>query len=386
MFYYMKKLLEKGWVKYKLYFFIICVAILAIYFYGKIDYTKEEFRNWDSHQYVKMAKAVPKIDDTIPRPFSFRLLGPYLIGLLTDQYEIGFYIFNVMASIFFIIIFLEFLCYFKIRRSIASIIIIFYILNKHFFGFTSWNFFHINDVLMNIIFIILFWSLLEGRWVIYTVALLLGSVTREPFLIIIPVTFFYLIENKKFRKHALRLILYILPAIICFLLIRIYITPTSGLMLSDAFYRFSDKIFNMRGLFKFFINPFVPLSLIPIIYYEKTILFFKEHKYMILYVILVFFSALFGSNYERLAHPSFIVFYLLIAVIIQESNLNKKRIITTLLIFTYLSSLHYLIGRFKLPDRNTTIILSGGSFILVTIVIFIYRMIMNRKLPTIIEA
>ncbi len=373
-------------MRYKPYFIIICIAIFAIYFYGTIDYTKEEFRNWDSHQYVKMAKAAPNIDLTIPRPFSFRLLGPYLIGLLTTQYEIGFYIFNVIASFFFIILFFEFLCYFKIRRSIASIIIIFYILNKHFYGFTSWNYFHVNDVLMNIIFIILFWSMLERRWVMYTVALLLGSVTREPFLIMIPVTFFYLIENKELKKHKMWFILYILPAVICFLLVRIYITPASGLVLKDAFYRFSDKIFNMRGLFKFFVNPFVPLSMIPIIYYDKTILFFKEHKYMILYVIMVFFSALFGSNYERLAHPAFIVFYLLIAVIIQASNLNKRWIIITFLIFAYLSSLHYLIGRFKLPDRNTTIILSGGSFILVTILTFTHRMIENRRLSTTIEA
>jgi hypothetical protein len=60
------------------------------------------------------------------------------------------------------------------------------------------------------------------------------------------------------------------------------------------------------------INSFVPMSLVPLVYWRQTARFALENKFMVVLVVLVFFSTWFSGSSERLMSPASVVFYLLI--------------------------------------------------------------------------
>lgn len=82
---------------------LFIIAIIMVILYGQIDYTAEPFSSWDLAPYRKIALASPGISPTIEQPFAYRLLGPYLVGLLPVPDPIGFYAFAVALSIFLVI-------------------------------------------------------------------------------------------------------------------------------------------------------------------------------------------------------------------------------------------------------------------------------------------
>ena len=89
--------IEQKNIKYVL---IIClVSFIMIFLYGKIDYESERFSDLDLHAYRAIAEASPKISTNIKQPFVYRLLGPYLVGLLPIKNATGFYIFSIILSI-----------------------------------------------------------------------------------------------------------------------------------------------------------------------------------------------------------------------------------------------------------------------------------------------
>jgi hypothetical protein len=61
---------------------LLAAAAVMIYLYGNIDYTVEPFRDMDLRYYRQMAQASPHLAEGVPPPFAFRLLGPWVVGLL----------------------------------------------------------------------------------------------------------------------------------------------------------------------------------------------------------------------------------------------------------------------------------------------------------------
>jgi predicted PurR-regulated permease PerM len=90
-------------------------------------------------------------------------------------------------------------------------------------------------------------------------------------------------------------------------------------------------------------------------------------------MLLVFISTLFGSDNERLMAPAFVVFYLLIAHIIQDYFYPHKNILFILIACAFLASFHRTIGRYPLPGINIMIILSLSSLLIVTIASYIFK-------------
>ena len=132
------------------------------------------------------------------------------------------------------------------------------------------------------------------------------------------------------------------------------------------------KLFRMRGIYHQFINPFVPLTMIPFIYFKETFRFFRDRLHLLAYLVLIFICSLFGENNERLVHPGFIVFFYLLASII-GTRIESRPMRALILIVAFLGSLHYLIARYPLPSRDLTIIASGGGAVLLTLVLIWYK-------------
>ena len=346
---------------------IMAAAAVMLVLYGRIDYARDLFAPWDLHRYRAIALASPRIDTSVPRPFIFRPLGPFFAGLLPLGIDASFYLLNVIASLGLVTLLYRFMRRLGSRPAIAAAATMLYIFNKHFFGFTSWNYFHINDLLTNIFIIAMFWSMLEGRWPLFAVAMLFASLSRETFLLMIPTAAVYLFEGGRFRREWRGLLGAVLPALAAFAALRLLVQPEGGMTLLEAFATFSEKVKRFHGLYYLLVNPFVPLTIVPLVFIGSSAAFFRGRRHMLVYLGLVVFAALFGSNNERLLNPAFIVFYPLIAVILEERILPDRFLFWAIMAGGFLSSLHYLVARYPLPGREWTVLLSGGSAVLITL-------------------
>jgi hypothetical protein len=342
-------------------------AAAMLYLYGRIDYTR------DLHKYRAIGIASPSIDPLVPRPFIYRALGPFIAGVMPFDIDTSFYILNSVCSLALAFLMFRFIRHIGFGPPLAAAATTLYIFNKHFFGFTSWNYFHTNDVLMNIFIIWMFWSMLERRWLAFALAMALASVTRETFLIMIPTVFVYLRECRERGTVYARASLAMLPGIALFVIFRGLVHAEGGPTLIGAFLLYSEKVTRAYGIYYLFVNPFVPLTVLPLVFASETARFFRGRKYLLVYFALVFFAALFGTNNERLLNPAFIVFYALIAFIMRERIVRSRFLLWVVMTGGFLSSLHYLVARYPLPSRGWTILFSGGSAAAITIILAAYK-------------
>lgn len=353
---------------------VILVSILIILCYGKIDYTAEKHRDMDLKYYRAIAAASPGIDESVPRPFSRRILGPYIAGLTRLPQETSFYILNFLSSLSLLAVLYLFLCNSGIRPGIAFLSTIFFALNKHLFGSSVWNYYQLKDTLSFLCVVSFFFALQKSAWKTLCVLLFLGVLAAELPIILIPVFIIYLAEKKLLKKNWLRALAVILPAVLAFFALRIIIPAVGGFNLIEAFTQYAKKIQYPMVWYGLFINPFIPLTFLPFIYWEDTVRFFSRRLYALAYLTLVFVSALFGSNNERLMAPAFVIYFFLIAKIIQARIASRRILLFVLAFFCLLSFFHHEIAKFTLPDRSITVIFSGGSLVIVSLLFFTLRM------------
>jgi hypothetical protein len=363
----------------------VCLLVLALvtvtmlFFYGRIDYTNAAFKDWDSLIYLDMASASPHLDPDAPRPFAFRLLGPYLVGLIPGSTENAFLAADLVLSFLLVYLMYRFLRYFGLRPPFACLATTLYIFNKHFFGFASWNYFHVNDVIAIILLIVLFWSMMQSRWLIFAAALCLGVATRETALIMIPVGLLYLAERRHLVREGGKFVAAIVPALALFAAIRLLIHPTAGPTLVQAVSTHWTKITSIERMYHVLVNPFVPLAFMPVVFFRRTFAFLRGRIHLLAFFVLVAGTTFFGHNNERLLNPASLVFYPLVGFILQDCVWPNRGMIALVVAGGYLSSLHWLVARYPLPSRDATAVLSGGSLVVITAALAVFQIVRMRK-------
>ena len=351
---------------------LVCLGMLFLY--GTIDYTVYPFSHWDLRSYRRMARAAPHLAEDVPRPFAYRILGPYVVGLLPMSESLGFRLLTLVVGFSLIPLFYFLLCERGVSACPAACAVALFVWNKQLFGFAVWNFFQVNDTLSLLCLVLLFWVLWRERWVAFAIVLFLGAFTRETALLMVPTAFVYLLERGRWQEKGRALLLAVIPGVAAFLFLRWLIQPAAGRGLLDAFLLHADKVTSVETWFRLLINPFIPLSLIPLVFVEQTVSFVRQNKHMALFFLLVLAGTLFGGNNERLMAPAFVVFYLLIAEILQGEFQGAKGMLAVILVCGFLSSLHHRTARFPLSQRYLTVILSMGSLGIVTAVGVLVRL------------
>src|SRR5271169_6831908 len=236
------------------------VTIVVLYTYGRIDYQNPDYSTWELHDYRAMAQASPGFTESVRQPFIYRILGPYLCGILPMSTNDSFLFLSASAALALSLLFYFYLCYATIKPSIAALTTILFVLNKYLFGFPVWNYFHLDDILSQIEIVILIWTMMSRRWRWFGVVLLIGSLTRETPLIMIPVAFVFA-RDKKFLNESWKQILAAsAPAIIAAILLRVFLHSNQGNNLFQALSDYSRKLIMPETWFRLLINSFIPFS------------------------------------------------------------------------------------------------------------------------------
>lgn len=348
-------------------FFYLAILLLItlgmVFFYGQIPYEQAPYSGWDLSVYRKMAQAAPLLNPSVPQPYAYRLLGPYLVGLFRGDETPVFYLFSVIASVALAVALFYFLKTLGVSRAIALITSLLFIFNKHFFGFTLWDYFQTNDVLSLLITIVLFWSLLSCRWLIFMLALAAGALCRETSMLLALVALFFLIEQRAPRKEILKFLAACLPAFLIFSGLRLWI-EAPGPSLLQAFLLHLDKWLKPDTWFRLLINAFLPLSFFPLVFYPETLDFFRQRKYAVFFLLLILLSTFFGTDHERLMAPTFVIYYWLVATILEKYS--SRWFLILVLGCTFLASFHQDYGRFLLPNRLSAMVLGVTMLSVVT--------------------
>ena len=357
---------------------LIHTAAFMIFMYGQIDYTREMFAGWDLWSYQKIAAASPVLATDVPGPFAYRILGPYIVGLLPLPDTTAFYVCTVVLSLVLVLLFYYFLCYMGLDPAASALTVILFSFNKYLFGFNVWDYFQVDDLLTLIFVVILWLAMLKENWIVFGLTLFLGALTREPSMLMVPVAFVYLWERGRLLKNWMAFTASVVPGIAAFFLLRAMVSvqgvfPVQGeYTLFQALLRHSVKMADLEVWARLLGNSFIPLSLLPIVFIEDTASYFKENIHAALFLVLVFISTFWGFDNERLMAPAFLVFYLLIGKLIQRYQ-EKKLLIIVIVSASFISSFHHVIARYPLPSIKLTIFLSLATLAVVTVAALILR-------------
>ncbi|HER43880.1 MAG TPA: hypothetical protein ENO08_05420 [Candidatus Eisenbacteria bacterium] len=350
---------------------LCAAAAVMIFLYGAIDYEAEPYSGMDLAYYRAMSEAAPRLAPEIPRPFAYRILGPYIAGLVPLSDRHAFFLITAAASILLPVVFYLFLLEFGISRRSALLAAILLLFNKHLFGTGVWNFFQVKDSISLLVVTAAFLAMLRSRWLLFSCLLLVGALTGETALIMAPTLALYLFERKRPARDRAAALAGLAPAAAAFVLIRLLVPATGGEGLADTFLRYSPKLRFPAVWVGLLLNPFVPLTFIPLLYLRDALSFLDKNRYMALYLLLVFASALFGSNNERLMAPAAIVFYAFIGSIAERRWREEPGLWAFIAFCCFASSFHHMMGRYPLPSRSatrtaaalTTLLATGASYL-----------------------
>ena len=348
---------------------VACVSGMAMFTYGRIVYTDPQYRIWDLHDYRTMAEASPSLAQNVRQPFVFRILGPYLAGLMPFSTDTSFLILTLAIGLALPLLFFLYLSESLVSPATAALTTVFFILNKYLYGFSIWNYFQINDLLALVDILLLMWAMSSQKWVIFGILLFLGSLTKEVPLLMIPVAFVFALQSP--NRAWLPVLVAVVPALLAAGMTRLLVHSDQGNNLLDAFFTYNRKLLSGESWFRLLVNSFIPFSLVPLIFFKSTLKYFKARKHELVFLVLVVFSTLFGYNNERLMAPAFMVFYPLLAVTIQGEFTSSKIGLSVISFAAVLGVLHHAYARYPLP-REWTIPLSLFALTVVT-AMFIFQ-------------
>lgn len=351
-------------------FFLLIICIVQILVSGRAN-LNDYYPDHDINQYRNLALSSPQIDHTILKPFIYRLLAPYLIGLLFNNVDAGFYFVNFLFSILFVVLLYYFFLKFEISKKISFFITVAFIFNRYFIPYLAFEPYRVLDIITATILLLSLILLIEKKFIYIFIISAIGVLTKEAALLIIPVGLSYIYFTEPKNKKALFIFTgFSVILILIFLSIRFFVPSNYGISLSTAFEENWSKIISMEAITKQLFIAFNPFFLLPVFQFKKYFLFNKKYPHFFVLLLFVLLSSLFGGDKERLMLPYAPVYYLFIASLFQNIDAIRKikpLEIIVILIISLLSNMHHIWGVIHLPSREYSLILAlvGGIMILI---------------------
>lgn len=375
---------NRGWRTHAVPLAAIC-AVFAVmaYLYGEIDHADQRdfrhYRSLDHHYYRPMGLASPGLAK-VERPFVYRILAPWLAGLLPFPVQLSFHLLGGLFALSAAVLLYAFLLWSGARPWVAAPLSMVLLCNKWFIGYCLWNCYHAGDLLSLCCLLVALWAMLAGRWAVMGAAMLIGVLTRETALVMIPVGLVYLWETRKLAAAWKPFVAAVAPTVACFFVLRALIEPAEGITLWAAFLSYAPrKLTKLLELIYTFIKPFVPLTFVPLVYLGTTLDFFRARKHLVVLFAAVFATTLFGADRERLMGPTFVVFYPLIAAIFQKHVYPNRLVIGCTVGAAFVTSFGSWFGRYTLPNAAVTHVVQLAVLFAVTGLVWIHRVLARRQ-------
>lgn len=348
---------------------ITITGLFAILFAGQIEYWKSPFSEIDLSIYLEMAAASPGLNLDVIRPFVYRVLSPWLAGMIPLDPATSFLIINYFSLILLLYLFYFFLRINNISRIIALIATVLFSLNKYLFGHMAWNYFQLVDSMGTLFFILSLIFMIRKEWLPFLLSSIIAILIRETVLLLIPAGVVYYLSDKKELRSFL---LSALPALSIFILLRILIPSEKGDSLTEQFSYGLGNFTGAEPLIKRLFIAFTPLSLIPLLLFREIGPFLKKHAYLAVLFLSVLCISFFGVDAERMMLPAAPAYYLFLAFLLQrmEFAVNSEKKPGThyfLILLTALAAMPYhLWGIVALPDKTYSLILSVVTILLMS--------------------
>lgn len=352
----------------KYIYLLIFICLIQIFLAGQADLTNYD-PNHDVVSYRKMAIAFPSIDHSVGKPFAHRLLAPWLVGLVFNNADLGFSIFNALFSILFIITLFYFLKQNNTSERIAFFVTAAFIFNRYFIPGFAYEPYRFADVLSNLMLLLSLIFMVKRKYLLVLILSVVGILARESAIAIVPVGLVFILINNQ-KKELLKFVLISAILIAVFVTMRFLLPVEQGISLTQAFAENWIKLFTPEALFKQFFFAFNPLFLIPLFSYKQFFAFNKNNLHWLVLLIFVLFASLFGGDKERLMFAYTSIYYLFISVLFQKLEDALKIKTTTLiavLVLCWIANLHHIWGLIKLPSREISVAftIAGGMIMLI---------------------
>lgn len=315
---------------------ILIGAILVVLILLKLI-TPEVYHGYDAGFYRAMSRdLISDNPNTTTAPYSYRVLTPWLLHYIPLETETAFAIYNII------------LC------AISAYLLFFLLIDTGgdnleaglgvFFFLSSWVnarfslFYPVHiDGTYYFILILSFLSILRKNSSLFFISLLLGALTREYFLSLIPVYYFYRKEKGCLLDRAIlwkTVKLSIIPVLI-FFLIRILIPRANqdfnylkhGLYFSRIFFIHGRRILHS------YLNIYGVVIFILLLHLPSLISFLRKNLYLAIYLLLsISFLMIGGSDHCRINFISFPAILICLVAILKK----HRRIYRNILMVGYL--------------------------------------------------
>jgi len=350
---------------------ILAVTIFVLLFTGQIEYQLPQYKASDLTKYIAMAKSSPELNTNIIKPFVYRILAPWIVGLMPFSIQTNFLLLNIVSLILLSFVFYFALLEFKLLPNVALALTIAFQMNRYFFQFLSWNYFQLCDTIALTVLFLSFILIKRKKWSALFLILPVSILVKEYALIILPMGLYYFLIHKKSKKD------FLLFAIISFFTVAVYGSVRMVLNVNqgaDLLTQYTTKEFYYPRIMLFlkkYVASFIPFGLLPIVFWKELISFFKKNGFLFVYTITVIVISYFGEA-ERMMAPLAIVYFMFVGNLIEKTfdikdRFQENRIFFTIIIISFLSSFYHLWGIVQFPNKYWSI----ASTILFSIIIAI---------------
>lgn len=340
---------------------IVLAAVTSIGAIKPVDIPNMEHVPVDLLQYRQMGVSAPQLNPQTWEPYAYRILGPWLSGVLFTDVDLGFRVLNTMFLVFLALAMWGFLLAYKIDPKIALPVTIAFLLSRYYYTFLAYEFYRIDDTISLFLLWISIILTIKGHLKYLLPLLVLGLLAREIALLWIPVSFFIILKSGGKRNDFTLWSIYTIILFGVFVLLRKYIPAQGGIALADALNDDWNKLFSPWAIGKQLFVANTPFFLLPLIFFRKFFHYFKKHPEIFVLIGATYLSSLFGHDYERLMTPSAPFIYVFAALLMEKIFLpqEQKKFVWMTAIFLLIalsSNFYHLWGIVLLPGR-------GASFI-----------------------
>lgn len=353
---------------------LLIVCTVLFFLYGTIDAQSSNYANWDLHSYLAMAAAAPSLPVQVSEPFCYRLLGPWLAGVLPGDLSRNFR-FVTWATAFATIL-MVYLYFLESGAGVTTALCVACLCasNKYLFGFLLWDFYQLNDMICLFTVVLTFWALRRRNWWLAATAMAIGTASRETALMLIPAVVLARFARISLVRSLLGAVLVTIPALAVFVATRIAVRhPAGEFEYLSAFGEYGAKLLSPLVWARVTVNVWAPISLIPFVFAKSSWQYLRNRSGEVIFVVVVYISSLFGSNVERLVLPAFLPLMSLTADVVKHSSGGRNWYLVGLVLCGFLASLHQTFARFPLSSEQAMVGCTLSATIIATILSLVAR-------------